>query len=320
MVRVTAQFFLIGAALLVGEQVLDAWEQPEPRVLEVELPASLTANERRVVINESILVEEALRLGWLESDPAIRRRLVRNMRFIDGMSDERQRLQPAQERELFRRALELGMERTDPVVRRRLLARVDRALLQRTTASLAVVSEEELRAHMEAHRRLYERPGRLSFAQVFFSRQARGDAVEAEAWALLERLRQGEVTLEAAPRLGDPLPILGGSASRLISVVELERRLGASFAEAAGELEAEQWSEPIPSAYGLHLVFVIEREAGELPPLSAVREQLTRSLIHDRLNGVRASYLEQLRPMYDVRVVEVAESSAQPTEADEGAR
>ena len=100
---------------------------------------------------------------------------------------------------------------------------------------------------------------------------------------LLAELASRRVPPEEAVRLGDPL--LVPARLPLSTPSALARRLGAGFARAAAQAEPGRWSGPLPSSYGLHLVWVHERSAGVLPPLAEIRSELRATWLaeHERL-------------------------------------
>ena len=77
---------------------------------------------------------------------------------------------------------------------------------------------------------------------------------------------------------------------------------GDDFADAVAALPTEQWSEPIRSPYGLHLVWVGGRAAADLPPLDAVRSRVLRAYRAERREQYLARMMQQLRAAYTVRI------------------
>jgi hypothetical protein len=79
-------------------------------------------------------------------------------------------------------------------------------------------------------------------------------------------------------------------------------RFGARFAEQLFALPPGTWSGPIPSPFGLHLVVVHETSAGRLPPLAAVRQQVTEAMRAERAALRRKRGIARLRASYEIRV------------------
>ena len=100
--------------------------------------------------------------------------------------------------------------------------------------------------------------------------------------------------------MGDPLPI--PSHLPLASERELAARFGGDFAVAALALPAGEWSEPLRSTYGVHLVWVHERVAGARRALESVRSAVVEGVRQERAERAVRVALARWRPRYDVIV------------------
>jgi len=187
--------------------------------------------------------------------------------------------------ELFaRQAQELGLDKDDIVVRRRLAQKM--TFLLQDNSRRAAPSDDDLHRLYEAQRgripsnqaagsqaqgdqaapTLFTRP-RVSFAQIFFSRDQRTDAA-ADARQALQQLSRPD----APAGLGDRVAIK--AEFRNVDERAVANQFGAKFAAKVFTLAPGAWQGPIESSQGLHLVRVSERVAGELRPFDQVREQL----------------------------------------------
>lgn len=214
-------------------------------------------------IDEELLFRQALALGWNRSDPVVQRRLLQNQRFLESGEE-------AEPQELLDEAFRLGMDRSDVVVRRRLVERVRLALTARVRQ--AQPPDAALAALLQQQPERFRQPARLRLAQVFLSRDRRGDGLEADARNLLAAIRRSGEGPEQAARRGDPFPL--PTELPLWSEAELASRLGADFARAVQALPLERWEGPVTSAYGAHLVWLRERRAGRPASLEEARREL----------------------------------------------
>ncbi len=257
-------------------------------------PAELDALVAREA-EEEMLYREALLLGLDRGDRAVKWRVVEKMHFLFG--DDAGDAETA-----YRRGLELGLERDDVVVRNALVTKM------RLLAKAASRSEEpdgpaldrELAAYLAAHPAPYTQPAQLTLTHVFLSGDKRGAALAGDARALLARLRAAETSPEAAVRLGDPF--VPGSTFRKVSRSGLVKIFGDELATAAAGLEPGGWSDPISSPYGLHLVWISEREGADLPALDAVRPRVLRAYRAERRAQYLGRMVDALRATYHVRV------------------
>ena len=232
---------------------------------------------------DALLFEVALAAELDRTDPLVRDRLRTLARFLALAPDT------DDDTALEREARALGLVRSDPVIRRHL---VDLMRLTATSLPAAALPDEQaLRAYYAAHVDAYALPPRVRLTHVYLSRDRRGTAVEHDAAALSAALRGRG--LDAAAGLGDGFA--RGTVIGPATPAELARTFGAGFAEAVAALPTGGWSAPIPSAYGLHLVWIEDRLAAAPPPFEAVRNQVLHAWLRDRRADQLAAALATLR-------------------------
>lgn len=253
----------------------------------------------RAELDEELLYREALARGLDADDPAIEARLVEKLRAVEAEAGTQDA------RALLARARALGLEREDLVVRRILVEKLLRSAtaLDPDEAPDAAELERAYRSKREALRP----PPTLDLVHVFLSRDRRGKRTEADALALRAGLETSDLALDEALQLGDAFPF--GSVLARRDGSELDRIFGAGFARRVETLPPGRWSEPIGSAYGLHLVRVDRREPGSPPRFEAVRERLRLELEAERREAKREALLATLRTRYELAVVWPEEDS-----------
>jgi parvulin-like peptidyl-prolyl isomerase len=100
--------------------------------------------------------------------------------------------------------------------------------------------------------------------------------------------------------LGDPF--LRGRDMPLSSESTLAGIFGADFAAQVVALSVGEWSPPIRSSYGYHLVFVRKRQPLHAPSLAEVRDRLLRDWRAEEREKAHERAFVQLRAAYDVQV------------------
>lgn len=269
--------FVVLGTLLFGARRLLLTSEPAPVPLLVTVPAGASPAEVQRATEKAMLLAFAVRAGFVRSDEAVRDRLVQNVRFVDDTMDDRAALA---------QAMQLGMHRTDPVARQRLIWLATETLAATTRVE---PSDAELNAYLQKHAERYRRPARISFEQVFVSRERHGTAFEARV-----------ETVGKAPReaLSDPglLPARMTAAS--------PARIDAHFGEGfAARLPNDgEWSKPLSSPFGVHFVRVLSRSAGTLPTLDQIRARVRHELERDTESQRVRDALERMRAAYRVRV------------------
>ncbi|HSW14744.1 MAG TPA: peptidylprolyl isomerase [Solimonas sp.] len=293
-------FLLLGALLFALQDHLRPREAIHLRAADVErlreewrsdtgrapTPAQLQASLDHWLADEALL-REALRLGLDQRDVVAQRRLLMNLRFAFPET-------PLDDAALLREAEALEMQGSDLVMRRRLI----QAMEQRLLGELRL-SERELRDYVAAHPGRYAAPPRYHFRQVYL---AAGRAPE-EATRMLAQLR-------AAP----PAATLPGDAFQLgerfdgLTAAEIARGFGADFAQALQQLPPGQWSGPLASPYGAHLLWLEQIEPGAPADFAALRQQAAYALLAEREAQFLAQARSRLRQRYRVQ----AESGVPP--------
>ncbi len=195
----------------------------------------------------------------------------------------------------YREAVAMGLDRDDAVVRRRLRQKME--FLGESVGDTREPSAAELERFLAQNRARFAAPPRVSFEHVFLNPERRGASARDEALRVLAALRAGRLRSNDA---GDPtlLPASLADAS--------DRDVAAQFGEAFGAaLESApvgEWTGPIESGYGLHVVRVNERVAAALPEPSAVRPALVREWHAQRARERAEAHYRSLREHYSVRV------------------
>jgi len=206
---------------------------------------------------------------------------------LDGLIDDY-----LTEEVLYREALALGLDRDDLVVRRRMRQKLE-FLNEGLTETSA--SEEDLRAFHAAHPERFALPSRVSFSQIFVDAPSPA-AAEPRAALLLARLRAGE----SHEVLGDPSLLV--PEMRDATPGEVSDRFGSEFAEQLHALPVSEWSGPVSSSFGLHLVRVDRREPGRAPRFEEVRGAVEREWAEEQSREARERFYALLRARYELVV------------------
>jgi parvulin-like peptidyl-prolyl isomerase len=207
------------------------------------------------------------------------------------------------EQVLYREAMALGLDRDDVVIRRHL-----RQKYEFVTQDLAYDSdpdESTLRAYYDARQDRYAQSARLSFTHILFSTDRRGAAAEADAAQALADL-QSAAGPEAKDLLGDAtsLPM----DFQHTSAVEVEAMFGPDFVASLMRQETGRWSGPVPSGYGLHLVWLSERVSGGPVAFETVRQRVKDDWVYEQRVAANEAIFRKLLDRYEVVVEPMAQA------------
>ncbi|MEM7327709.1 MAG: peptidylprolyl isomerase [Pseudomonadota bacterium] len=178
---------------------------------------------------------------------------------------------------LAREARRLGLADGDTVVERRLAQKMTFMI----TDTEAVIDPEpgELEAWYAANQELFFEPRRFSFQHVFFSESGDPDIAEVQQSLIAQP--------DSWRSAGNPF-MLQRAYSEL-PPREIARLFGTDFTTAliTHSQTDEQWSAPVQSALGTHLIRVTAVREGGLPELEKIRDRVA-SRWRDEQSRLRA--------------------------------
>jgi hypothetical protein len=197
----------------------------------------------------------------------------------------------------YREGEALGLDRDDPVVMRRVRQKYE--VLAEEMMAQEAPTDADLGQWLATHAADYARPAVLTFTQILLtSADAAAEAgakADAARRALVRGADPGTLGLRTMLRLHEDA----------VGVDRVARDYGQAFADALAAAPVDEWSGPVRSAYGAHLVRVESRVAGRKPSLEEVRPQVMRDWAGARRERAIEAKLAELRRKYDV-VIEAA--------------
>ena len=232
-----------------------------------------------LVALDGLLLETPSQPDVIEVDETDQRRLVGDWRDRCNREPnevEFEQLIDAHVREevMYREALRVGLDTQDTIIRRRLAQKLE--FLLETVDPTYRPDTATLEAYFRDNARHFLRPETVDFRHVFFSNDKRHDAQDSAKTALSER---DALLDDSATAIGDKFPFehhFEGATHQ-----DLAGKFGEAFSEQIFQLVPGDWSGPIESAFGFHLVFILGREASHLPALDRVRPAVLSAYLSD---------------------------------------
>jgi hypothetical protein len=192
----------------------------------------------------------------------------------------------------YREALALGLDRNDTIVRRRMRQKME--FLLDTGAYLQEPAAGELEAYFAANEQTYRSGLRLAFEQIYLGEAAAAEAISMPLGALrsdppADPATLGERTLLPA-RLGvSPITAVDGV-------------FGKGFFDLVAELPPGEWAGPVVSAYGVHLVRILDTLPARTPPLEEIRDAVLRDWRAAKAQDIREADYAERRKRYLVEI------------------
>jgi len=204
--------------------------------------------------------------------------------------------QYVREEMLSREAMKLGLEQNDTVIRRRLQQKMEFIVEDLAAAEPA---DADLADYLAKHPDAFRQDQQLSFRHVYLNPEKNGEQLDAVANKLLAQLKSTDPKADLST-LGDSTlldPTFRDEPQRRV-----EATFGNVFAEKLLTLPVGEWSGPVVSEFGTHLVLVEERTEGRVSTLDEARAQVRREWENARRMEVNRKFLEDLLKQYEVSI------------------
>jgi peptidyl-prolyl cis-trans isomerase C len=168
----------------------------------------------------------------------------------------------------YREALRMNLDHNDEIIKKRLSQKME-AVANDLSTLTQPPTDERLKAFFHDHADFFKLPRAYELRQVLFL--ANEADVEARMKETLAALRDGG---EIPPDRNSKAALANDWP--LTSVHDLDNGFGGDFTRSLEELPSGEWSGPIRSGYGWHLVFITTKQEPMLPDFAAVRDYVAR--------------------------------------------
>ncbi|MEP0069929.1 peptidylprolyl isomerase [Pyruvatibacter sp.] len=194
----------------------------------------------------------------------------------------------------YREALKLGLDVNDQVIRRRLRQKLE--FFAAESAVQELPSQEVLKEWFDENAQRYEAPPTYTFVQVYFAALDTSRMEEAET-----QLADGVFPSD----LGDAIALpqeMDAATSNAVT-----RAFGEKFTDALASLPINEWSGPVVSGLGHHLVWLSASTPSRPVAFAEVRRQVERDWLgEERVKAEEAAYAA-MSAQYEIEIEGQAE-------------
>jgi len=187
---------------------------------------------------------------------------------------------------LYREALKLGLDSDDKIIKRRLAQKIT-FLKQETFGDK--LSDEELINFFNTNRENYYIDATYTFSHYFFS---------SENYSKI-RAKDAYIKVNSSETINADPFFLGKSFANE-NLKNISRNFGKNFTNSIKETELNQWSSPIESAYGHHLIYISDYKEGYYPIIDEVLNQVKVDLLQSKRDAAIMDYLDEVKTEYVV--------------------
>jgi parvulin-like peptidyl-prolyl isomerase len=184
--------------------------------------------------------------------------------------------------------------------------------LDAVRAAVAPVSDEALEAYYRDNERRLTFPEQVRVRHILITWKPLGTrddraAIREQMQPILARARAGEDFAALARELSDDYATReAGGDTGLFH----RGQMAPAFENAAFALEPGEISDPVETAYGVHILRLEERREARLLPLDEVRDQLREHVAEERAERAVEEEIERLRAAAEIQVLIPLERSA----------
>jgi hypothetical protein len=158
-------------------------------------------------------------------------------------------------------------------------------------------TDAELEAYLRANSGKFEIDPKIAFRQIYLNPARRGGKLDQDAASIIEVLLSNAADPSA---LGDST--LLPSELPVTSKTAIGEIFGREFAEALRNATPGQWTGPVKSAFGFHIVRVTEYRTGRIPALDEVRGAVGREWANEKRKAREDARFNELLKRYQVTI------------------
>jgi peptidyl-prolyl cis-trans isomerase C len=191
----------------------------------------------------------------------------------------------------YREALKMNLDHNDSIIKRRLAQKME-AVANDLSTLMQPPTDEQLRAYFESRQDFFMLPKAYAFKQILFLPDEQ-KSIE----PTLASLQQG-ATIPEERRNKLSVPVEWS----LTSIGDLENAFGSDFSRSLNDLAIGEWSGPIKSGYGWHLIFIERKEEARVPDFDDVKEYVAREYEYRTALDTQDKVYQELLVKYDVDI------------------
>ena len=243
-------------------------------------PKMPSASDRVIVIDETDMAQ--LIAGWQRTWNRMPTRGE-----LKGLMENHVR-----EEVLYQEALNEGLDRNSAVVKRALITQMD--MLAEGQGEQPEITEEALEAYYNLRKDQFISPAIISFKQVYFKEDQDSERLTAlkDDW----NMKDLEYTVARSAGANTMLsPEMKEMPADLI-----DREFGENFASKLQELTPGQWSGPVPSVFGWHLIYIDSMTPPRPLALEAVRNEILMQLQYEDKDAAKEQFYTELLQQYEI--------------------
>jgi hypothetical protein len=200
------------------------------------------------------------------------------------------------EQAAYLEGVSLGLDQNDIVITRRVRQKLD--FIAEEATKRPIVTDKLLNEYLSKHSDMFRQEALFTFKQVFFDERKQGQQLD-------DNIKKS-LTLLMANSTADITKLSNASFLaphyQNMTQSQIEREFGKGFSKKIMSAQLHTWLGPIRSSYGYHLVYLDEKQQGNLAKLEEVRHLVLREWENEQRQQSVKAYYQQLLKRYPVTI------------------
>ena len=189
---------------------------------------------------------------------------------------------------LYREALNLGLDQDDKIIKRRLAQKIS---FLKQESIVDTPSNNELLDYFNDNKDKYFIEPTFTFTHYYFSNE--NDALERSNEAINQIPKNLDISSD---------PFFLGKNFVDVSLKSIKSDFGENFATYFNSFKINEWSDPVESAYGYHIILVINSNDGYYPEITMVLKQVEIDLLQSKRDKAVSEYLDNIKSEYKIYI------------------
>jgi hypothetical protein len=196
----------------------------------------------------------------------------------------------------YREAKKIGLDTDDTVIRRRLRLKME--FLNEAVANALAPTDAELEDYLRSRPEVFAVDPAFAFQQVFLNPLMHEGKIDQDAAAILSTLNADPKADSAS--FGDPTML--PTDMQLTPKHGIVQTFGSEFVEVLDKTPVDQWTGPIASGFGYHIVRISERQTGRVPSLAEARDIVLREWTEHKRKEIADQSFKTLLERYQIEI------------------
>lgn len=197
---------------------------------------------------------------------------------------------------LYKEAINEGLDKENAMVKRALITQMN--LLGASQGSAESVTRADVEAYYSLRQEKFLQEDQIAFYQLYFSQTSQDPKAEEKAKIQVQQLTVNGVKPVSAK--GQGVVTMLPFETPLSDLGRINNTFGEGFGEKLNTLPIDQWSGPIESSFGWHVIYISSKSPGGPIPLDEIYEEVLRELEYEEKEAATEQFYTDLLQRYEV--------------------